>query len=147
MPPHGWQERAQRAVAKGQLIDAFIPGILLDSAFSRLGYWYACALGWAWGTIWSTGKVEKRGELWVFRGLPRWAFPRGGVCIGHCYLTGSAYVTARVLRHEAIHVAQWQRYGFLMPLLSAISGRDPLQNRFEIEAGLEDGNYVPRGTE
>ncbi|MBA8816581.1 hypothetical protein FHX48_001654 [Microbacterium halimionae] len=34
-----------------------------------------------------------------------------------------------------------------MPMLSALSGRDPLRNRFEIEAGLEDGNYVPRGME
>nr|WP_220476518.1 Fe-S oxidoreductase [Microbacterium halimionae] len=120
---------------------------MLDSPVSRLGYWYACAVGWTWGTIWSTGQVQKRGDLWVFRGLPRWAFPRGGVCVGHCYLTGNAPVTPRVLRHEAIHVRQWRRYGFLMPMLSALSGRDPLRNRFEIEAGLEDGNYVPRGME
>ena len=31
-----------------------------------------------------------------------------------------------------------------MPLLYLLAGRDPLRNRFEIEAGLEDGNYVPR---
>ena len=27
-----------------------------------------------------------------------------------------------------------------------VAGRDPLTNRFEIMAGLEDGNYVPRGS-
>ena len=32
-----------------------------------------------------------------------------------------------------------------MPLLYLVAGRDPLRNRFEIEAGLEDGNYVPGG--
>ena len=31
-----------------------------------------------------------------------------------------------------------------MPVLYLLAGRDPLRNRFEIEAGLEDGNYVPR---
>ena len=31
-----------------------------------------------------------------------------------------------------------------MPVLYLAAGRDPLRNRFEIEAGLEDGNYVPR---
>ena len=39
---------------------------------------------------------------------------------------------------------QWQRYGFLMPLLYTLAGRNALTNRFEIEAGLEDGNYLPR---
>ena len=33
-----------------------------------------------------------------------------------------------------------------MPLLYLVAGRDPLTNRFEIMAGLEDGNYVPRGS-
>ena len=42
-----------------------------------------------------------------------------------------------------MHKRQWERYGFLMPVLYLLAGRDPLRNRFEIEAGLEDGNYVP----
>jgi len=29
-------------------------------------------------------------------------------------------------------------------VLYLFAGRDPLHNRFEIEAGLEDGNYVRR---
>ncbi|MET0673602.1 MAG: Fe-S oxidoreductase [Microbacterium pygmaeum] len=144
-PPAGWRERADRSVTRGRRIDRFIPGILLDSPVSRVGFWYGRTVGWVWGSIWSTGAVEHREGLWVFRGLPGWAFSRGGVCVGDCYLTGDAPVTDRVLRHEAVHARQWRRYGLLMPLLYALSGRDPLRNRFEIEAGLEDGNYVPRG--
>ena len=77
--------------------------------------------------------------------MPSWAFPRGGTCAGGCFLTGDCAVSERLLRHEAVHKRQWERYGFLMPLLYLLAGRDPLRNRFEIEAGLEDGNYVPRG--
>ncbi|MEG8036152.1 hypothetical protein QP157_12770 [Sphingomonas sp. LR61] len=46
-----------------------------------------------------------------------------------------------MLRHERVHVEQWRRYGMLMPVLYAVAGRDPLRNRFEVEAGLEDGGY------
>ena len=96
--------------------------------------------------MWSTGRVERRNGLWVFRGMPRWAFPRGGVCVGGCFLTGdgAGAVSDAILRHEAVHKRQWQRYGILMPLLYTLSGRDPLRNRFEIDAGLADGNYIPR---
>lgn len=111
---------------------------------SQAGYAWGTAVGWVWGSIWSTGRVERRGGLWIFRGMPRWAYRRGGVCVGGCYLTGDAPISERVLTHEAVHAMQWRRYGFLMPLLYLIAGRDPLRNRFEIEAGLEDGNYVPR---
>jgi hypothetical protein len=143
-PPSGWRERADAAVARGRQVDRFIPGFLLDSTISRVGLWYGRAVGWVWGSIWSTGPIERREGLWVFRGLPEWAFARGGVCVGDCYLTGDAPVTTRVLRHEAVHARQWRRYGLLMPVLYGLSGRDPLRNRFEIEAGLEEGNYVPR---
>ena len=143
-PPAGWEAAAERALAHGRTLDRFIPSILLDSPASGFGYAYGTAVGWIWGGLWSTGRVEKRGELWVFRGLPSWAFKRGGICVGGCYLTGEAVVTDRVLAHEAVHARQWRRYGLLMPLLYLLAGRDPLRNRFEIEAGLEDGNYVPR---
>ncbi len=144
IPPAGWEAAAERAVARGRALDRFIPSILLDSPVSRFGYAYGTAVGWIWGGLWSTGRVEKRGELWVFRGLPSWAFKRGGICVGGCYLTGDGVVTDRVLAHEAVHARQWRRYGLLMPLLYLFAGRDPLRNRFEIEAGLEEGNYVPR---
>ncbi|WP_171013175.1 Fe-S oxidoreductase [Microbacterium sp. 2FI] len=144
-PPAGWEATAARTVERGRRIDRLIPAFLLDSPVSRVGYWYGTTVGLVWGSLWSTGRVETRGGLRIFRGMPSWAFPRGGVCAGGCFLTGDAPVTERLLRHEAVHKRQWQRYGFLMPLLYLLAGRDPLRNRFEIEAGLEDGNYVPRG--
>jgi len=143
-PPTGWEAAAERAVAGGRELERFIPSFLLDSPVSRFGYGYGTAVGWLWGGLMSTGRVEKRGELWVFRGLPSWAFKRGGVCVGGCYLTGDGDVSERVLAHEAVHARQWRRYGLLMPLLYLLAGFDPLRNRFEIEAGLEDGNYIPR---
>lgn len=145
-PPAGWRERADRAVVRGARHDAWLPPFLLDSPASRVGYWWGTAVGWIWGGLLSTGPVERREGLWVFTGMPEWAFGRGGVCVGGCYLTGRARVTTAVLRHEAVHARQWRRYGFLMPVLYLFAGRDPLTNRFEILAGLEDGNYVPRGS-
>jgi len=115
--------------------------VLFDSPISRAGYLYATAVGLVWGSIWSTGRVERREGLFVFRGLPAWAFGRGGSCVGGCYLTNQN-VSADVLEHEAVHKVQWQRYGMLFPLLYFIAGRDPLKNRYEIEAGLEKGGYL-----
>lgn len=143
-PPDGWRERADRAVRRGQVLDRFIPPFLLDSPVSRAGYLYATGVAWVWGGLLSTGRIERKNGLWVFRGMPQWAFARGGVCTGACFLTGDGRVPASVLRHEAVHRRQWQKYGMLMPLLYLIAGRDPLRNRFEIEAGLEDGRYIPR---
>lgn len=145
-PPVGWRTAADAAVAKGERIDRWIPRILLDSPISRLGYWYGTAVGWVWGGLMSTGRVEKREGLWVFSGMPNWAFARGGVCVGGCFLTGDGAVGDALLGHEAVHKQQWQHYGLLMPLLYLLAGRDPLRNRFEILAGLEEGNYLPRGT-
>ncbi|MGP3535367.1 Fe-S oxidoreductase [Microbacterium sp. RD1] len=143
-PPAGWRDRAERAVERSRRIESRIPAALLDSPLSYLGYLYGTTVGFVWGTLWSTGRVERRDGLWIFRGMPRWTFPRGGVTAGGCFLTGDAPITRALLRHEAVHARQWRRFGFLMPVLYGISGRDPLRNRFEIEAGLADGNYVPR---
>ncbi|MFH8250846.1 Fe-S oxidoreductase [Microbacterium sp. B2969] len=144
-PPPGWEAAAESAVARGRRFDRVIPRFLLDSPVSRVGYWYGTTIGFLWGGLWSTGEVEQRSGLWVFRGMPRWTFARGGVCVGGCFLTGDGVVSARLLEHEAVHARQWRRYGFLMPFLYLFAGRDPLRNRFEIEAGLEAGNYIPRG--
>src|SRR5690554_4386116 len=94
-----------------------------------------------WGYIWSTGRVEHSDGLWVFRGMPRWTFRRGGICVGACYLTRNN-VSEAVLRHERIHRDQWRKYGMAMPFLYLLAGQDPLKNRFEIEAGLIDGGYL-----
>jgi hypothetical protein len=110
-------------------------------AVSGLGYLYATAVGLAWGFVWSTGRIERRAGLVVFRGMPKATFGRGGSCVGGVYLTDHN-VTDDVLEHEAVHKRQWRRYGMLFPLLYFAAGRDPLRNRFEIEAGLEKGGYV-----
>jgi hypothetical protein len=118
-----------------------VASILFDSPISRAGYLYATAVGLVWGSIWSTGRVERRDGLIVFRGMPTWTFGRGGSCVGGCYLTNDN-VTPDVLEHEAVHKRQWQRYGMVFPLLYLLSGRNPLTNRWEIEAGLEKGGYL-----
>lgn len=110
---------------------------------ARLGYLYATCVGFVWGSIWSTGAVERHRGLWIFRGMPRWSFGRGGSCVGSCYLT-DRNVSSPVLRHELVHREQWRHYGLALPLLYFLAGRDPLRNRFEIEAGLEDGGYLKR---
>nr|WP_202107126.1 Fe-S oxidoreductase [Agromyces seonyuensis] len=115
---------------------------MTDSAISRAGYGYATAVGFTWGFLLSTGRVERRQGLWVFTGMPKWAFRRGGTCVGGVYLTATN-ASDRVLGHEAVHKSQWRKFGMLMPLLYAKAGRDPLRNRFEIEAGLEAGGYLP----
>ncbi|MBD3751542.1 MAG: Fe-S oxidoreductase [Micrococcales bacterium] len=145
-PPPGWESAADRAVARGRMLDRWLP--LLDSPVSRAGSVVGTAIGFVWGFLWSTGRVRRhRGAdgtvLYVFSGMPSWTFPRGGACVGACYLTADN-VGPRVLRHELVHARQWRRYGMLMPLLYQLSGRNPLRNRFEIEAGLADGNYIPR---
>lgn len=145
-PPADWRQRADESVERGHRLDGVIPSFLLDSPVSLVGFWYGRIVGWVWGSIWSTGRIERRAGLWVFRGMPKWTFPRGGSCVGDCFLTGDLPVTESLLRHEGVHARQWRRYGLLMPVLYALAGRNPLRNRFEIEAGLEDGNYVPRGS-
>ena len=116
----------------------------IGAALRYAGFRYGCTVGWVWGGLLSRGRIERRGTLWVFRGMPSWAYPRGGVCVGNCFLTGDGPIDDRLIAHESVHAEQWRRYGFLMPVLYALAGRDPLRNRFEIEAGLEDGNYLPR---
>ncbi|KQQ07978.1 hypothetical protein [Rathayibacter sp. Leaf296] len=115
--------------------------VALDPAVTRPGYLFASAVGLVWGFVWSTGRIERRNGLVVFRGLPDWAYGRGGSCVGISYLTG-ANASDRVLEHEAVHVQQWKRYGMWFPFAYLVAGRDPLRNRFEIEAGLEKGGYL-----
>ena len=120
-PPAGWRERADRAVARGGRLDALIPRVLLDSPVSLVGYAWGTAVGWVWGTLWSTGRVERRAGLWVFTGMPSWTFGRGGVCVGGCYLTGSAPVTDAVLRQapDVILVGEMRDYETIKAAVTA----------------------------
>lgn len=122
---------------------ATLKSLVLDSPISRFGALVATAVGLAIGLPLSIGRVEVHDGLIVCRGLPKWAFRRGGTCVGRVYLTRNV-LGERTFRHERVHVRQWERYGFLFPALYWAAGIDPLKNRFEIEAGLEDGGYVKR---
>ncbi|MDO9395336.1 MAG: Fe-S oxidoreductase [Herbiconiux sp.] len=120
-----------------------IRAVLYAPPLARAGYLYATAVGLTLGAVLGTGRIRRVDGLFVCTGLPAWAFKRGGTCVGGVYLTDDNAAPA-VLRHEAVHRQQWKQYGLMFPLLYALAGSDPLQNHFEIEAGLEDGNYLPR---
>ncbi|WP_416351971.1 MULTISPECIES: Fe-S oxidoreductase [Subtercola] len=113
---------------------------LIAPPLARAGFLYATLVGVVWGAVLSTGRIRRVNGLFVFTGVPQWAFSRGGSCIGGVYLTDTN-AAATVLEHEAVHREQWMRYGLLFPLLYFRAGTDPLTNRFEIEAGLEKGGY------
>lgn len=105
-----------------------------------IGYGIATAAALVWGLPLSRGRVRREAGLIVLTGLPRWAFGRGGTTIGGVYLTRDHDGPA-VLKHEAVHRRQWLRHGLTMPVRYVLAGRDPRRNRFEVEAGLEDGGY------
>ena len=115
----------------------------MRAVFALPGYWLATALTLIWGAPLARFRVARHGDLLVCAGLPRWAFGRGGTTIGAVYLTRGT-VSEAVLRHEAVHRQQWRRYGLAFIVLYFAAGLDPLRNRFEIEAGLEDGGYRRR---
>jgi len=116
--------------------------VLLSPVVARPGHWLATLLAFLWGCL-LLGHLQHRRGLWYFQGLPAWAFGRGGTTIGAIYLT-RANTGDGVLDHEAVHVRQWRRYGLAFIPLYLAAGRDALHNRFEIEAGLERGGYLPR---
>lgn len=117
-----------------------VRAIGLHPVVARPGYWFATAAGVTWGALLGGFRVSRRGGVVVCEGLPRWAFGRGGTTIGAAYLT-SGNTTDSVLEHEAVHRAQWKKYGLAFIPLYLAAGRDAQQNRFEIEAGLEKGGY------
>ncbi len=105
-------------------------GASVASGFARL-----------YGSSFPTSKVHVDRGLRIYTQLPKWAYPRGGLCVGNVFLTGAPPSTS-VVDHELVHVEQWRRYGLLFPILYAAAGADPLRNRFEVEAGLEAGGYL-----
>ncbi len=114
---------------------------MLHPLVARPGYWVATSAGLLWGGILSLGRVDRRGGVVVARRCPRWAFGRGGTTIGAVYLTHDR-LSEPVLAHEAVHRAQWRRYGLAFIVLYLAAGQDPLHNRFEIEAGLARAGYI-----
>ena len=113
---------------------------LLSPVVARPGYWFATACGFIWGGALSLGRVRRDSGVLVAHRLPNWAFGRGGTTIGAVYLTRDNE-RREVLEHEAVHRAQWKKYGLAFIPLYIAAGVDAKTNRFEVEAGLEKGNY------
>lgn len=120
-----------------------VPGlrrVILSPVIARPGYWVATSAGLVWGGVMSLGRVRSMGGVLVARGMPRWSFGRGGTTIGAVFLTHDA-VSENVLEHEAVHRAQWRRYGLAFIPLYIAAGVPARTNRFEVEAGLAKGGY------
>lgn len=115
--------------------------MLFDTPLTRGAAEVVSAVAMVYGSVFPSSYWQTDGELAICAGLPSNAYPRGGICVGRVFLTGPP-PSPRVIAHEKRHVAQWRRYGLLMPLLYAVSGREATTNWFEIDAGLSDGNYV-----
>jgi hypothetical protein len=115
--------------------------VILHPVVARPGYWIATAAGLVWGAAMSLGHLRVAGGVVVARNCPHWSFGRGGTTIGAVYLTKSTHSRA-VLEHEAVHRAQWKKYGLAFIPLYIAAGSDARTNRFEIEAGLSKGGYT-----
>jgi len=135
--------RVERAVGAVVRLGGRVPGLrrlLLWPVVARPGYWVATACAWVWGRL-LFGRFTKGPGIHYFSKLPTWAYGRGGTTIGAIYLT-TDNVGEAILEHEAIHKAQWRKYGLAFIWLYVAAGSPALTNRFEVEAGLEKGGYV-----
>jgi hypothetical protein len=119
----------------------WLRAIALNPIVARPGYWFATACAIVWGGVLSRFRLRRLGGLIVAPHLPTWAYGRGGTTIGAVYLTTENPPPA-VLKHEAVHRAQWKKYGLAFVPLYLDAGQDALKNRFEIEAGLRQGGYT-----
>jgi hypothetical protein len=136
--------RLERVMQRWVAFTVRLPGarrILLSPVIARPGYWLATACGFVWGFALGLGRVRRAGGVVVARALPNWAFGRGGTTIGAVFLTRGLR-SAAVLEHEAVHRAQWKRYGLAFIPLYIAAGAPAHTNRFEIEAGLDKGGYT-----
>ncbi|MGW4966060.1 RHS repeat-associated core domain-containing protein [Nonomuraea sp. NPDC004186] len=92
-----------------------------------------------------------RGML-MCKGMPDKYIPKGrsGYTIAGVFVTRlwSKEIDEKLAKHEKIHRDQWYYYAnqtgywFTFPILYAAAGSNACKNRFEIEAGLDDGRYV-----
>ena len=135
-PRRGRAVRAVDALSRNRAVRA----VALHPVIARPGYWFATAAGVTWGALLGGFNVSRRGGVIVCEGMPRWAFGRGGTTIGAAFLTRDN-TRDSVLEHEAVHRAQWKKYGLAFIPLYLAAGQDARRNRFEIEAGLEKGGY------
>jgi hypothetical protein len=134
----------ERAMQRWADATVAIPGarrVLLSPIVARPGYWFATFAGLLWGGVLSLGRIRSSGGVIVARKCPRWAFGRGGTTIGAVFLTHDR-VSDDVLEHEAVHRAQWKRYGLAFIPLYIAAGVPAHTNRFEVEAGLRKGGYT-----
>jgi len=134
-------ERAAGALTRGAMAVPGLRRVMLWPVIARPGYWFATGCGLIWGGILSRFRLRSRGGVIVAKGVPGWAFGRGGTTIGAVFLTGNKTSEA-VLEHEAVHRAQWKKYGLAFIPLYVAAGSNPLTNRFEVEAGLKKGGYT-----
>jgi len=134
-------ERGAQTIVRRASGTRWLRAILLHPVIARPGYWFATLCGLTWGTVLSLGRIRRQGGVIVARKCPRWAFGRGGTTIGAVFLTRDA-LSPGVLAHEAVHRAQWKRYGLALIPLYVAAGRVATTNRFEIEAGLERAGYI-----
>lgn len=115
--------------------------IALSPIVARPGYWFASASAFIWGALLGLFHVRREGGVIIADNMPRWAFGRGGTTVGAVYLT-RGNTSPAILEHEAVHRAQWKKYGLAMIPLYFAAGQDARRNRFEIEAGLRKGGYL-----
>ncbi|MCR8670818.1 hypothetical protein [Agrococcus sp. HG114] len=109
---------------------------------AAVGHRFATAAARSWGRLLG-GEERQVGELTVISGLPRWAFGRGGTTVGATFLTRDA-TSPEILEHEDVHRRQWQRYGLWFIPMYFAAGREGVTNRYEIEADLVKGGYLPK---
>ena len=127
----------------GASISALVLGrMLFCNGLTKLATEVVSAVAVGYAAVFRDSSFRRDGDIVIASGLPQCAYPRGGVCVGRVFLTGPLPSRA-VIAHEKRHVTQWYRYGALFPLLYAAAGKNPLTNRFEVEAGLEEGGYLP----
>ena len=134
----------ERAMQRWADVTVAIPGarrILLSPVVARPGYWLATGAGLLWGGVMSLGRLRLDGGVIVARRCPRWTFGRGGTTIGAVFLTHDR-IDRDVLEHEAVHRAQWKKYGLAFIPLYIAAGVPAHTNRFEVEAGLKKGGYT-----
>lgn len=119
----------------------WVRAVALSPLVARPGYWFATAAGVVWGGLLSRFRLRREGGVIVAPHCPTWSFGRGGTTIGAVYLTRDN-ISPAILEHEAVHRAQWKKYGLALIPLYIDAGRDARTNRFEVEAGLTKGGYT-----